>query len=599
MLNVIVLIAMAVTAAAFAAGLTVQAGLPLLPVLIGTAALFLVMAASFLSMGRGSRGASAGGDRLDELEEALEIIDTDLQRIDKVEDNVARIDGLSQKVEQLDRAMAASGDATGGQSHAAFAMELDKVYARIESLRTEVQAESRSQRDRIANDLGVLEGLIKRFSSDLEKPAAPETGRAAFGLRHQPPPVAVVEEEVAVEIARTAEPEPAPEQPLELEPEPEPEIQPEPEPEPGLVLAPEPEVTTEPEIVTEPEGSTVPEVTTEPEIATEPELVLAPEAEIAPEPEPKSEPKEPEATADKPQEPEASEDASSVDESEPLSTDTLIAEDTSELEPVVTAEATDFFDDDEDERMLNIIRQGIEQGRVDLYLQPTVTLPDRKVRYFEALTRIREADGALVMPGEYMPVAKRSALMPLIDNVLLVRSIQVLRRLGPDTRIKGVFGNVSMHSLLDADYYPELIEFMEENNSLSENLVFEISQAEMQGLTRSELSCLDTLGALGYTFCLDNVADIDTDFSSLSDRYFRYVKVSAESFLGGPGRKASDLKRQLDGLGMQLIIEKVEKEGDVADLLDHGIEFAQGHLFGAPQPMNAALSRELENAGAL
>ena len=53
MLDVIVLIAMAITAAAFAAGLTLQAGLPLLPVLIATAALFLVMAASFVMLGRG------------------------------------------------------------------------------------------------------------------------------------------------------------------------------------------------------------------------------------------------------------------------------------------------------------------------------------------------------------------------------------------------------------------------------------------------------------------------------------------------------------------------------------------------------------------
>lgn len=47
MLDVIVLVAMVVTAAAFAAGLTMQAGLPLLPVLIGAIALLLVMAASF------------------------------------------------------------------------------------------------------------------------------------------------------------------------------------------------------------------------------------------------------------------------------------------------------------------------------------------------------------------------------------------------------------------------------------------------------------------------------------------------------------------------------------------------------------------------
>lgn len=561
MLNVIVLIAMAITAAAFAAGLTLQARLPLLPVLIGTAALFLVMAASFLSMARGSRGASAGGDRLDEIEEALEIIDTDLQRIDRVEDNLSRIDGLSQKVEQLDQAIAggALGDAAGGQSNAAFATELNNVYARIESLRAEVEAENRSQRDRIASDLGTLEGLIKRISGDLAASAAAPSGLEKAGLGDfppAPPVVAVEEEEVVVETE------------LEPEPEPEPEPLPEPEPEP------------EPEMILEPELEPVPE----------PEVTLTAEPE----------PAEPEAPAEEEPKEEEEPEESAEAETEPLSAEVLVTEDTSELEPVVSASAVDLFDDeDDDEQMLDIIREGIEQDRVDLYLQPTVTLPDRKVRYFEGLTRIRKSDDTHVSPTDYMPVAKRSGLMPLIDNVLLVRSVQVLRRLGPNTHIKGVCGNVSMHSLLDPDYYPELIEFMEENSNLSENLIFEISRDEMRGLTESELACLDTLGALGFTFCLDNIADIDTDFSSFADRYFRYAKVSAELFLGAPGRKASDLKRQLDGLGMQLIIEKVEKESDVAELLDHGIELAQGYLFGAPQPMNAALSRELENAGAL
>ncbi len=554
MLDVIVLIAMAITAAAFAAGLTFQAGLPLLPVLIGTAALFLVMAASFLGTGRGARGGGAGGDRLGELEEALEIIDTDLQRLDRVEDNLSRLDGLTDKVERLDQAVAggALGDVAGGHANTAFAGEIENVYARIEALRTEVHAENRTERDRIANELGVLEGQIKSLSGNLG--AAPMIEKAGWRDLPPAPPLVTLEEEVEVEI----------------EPEPLSELKPEPE----LVLEPVPEAVP---------------------LELEPALEIEELAEAAAEELEAAEAEEEEA--DNSVDDEAGFLAAAVVTEEIVSE--IDAEPEPEPESIAAMAATSFLDDDDDDdRMLNILREGIEEGRVDLYLQPTVILPDRKIRYFEALTRIRQADGTLVLPGEYMPVAKRSALMPLIDNVLLVRSVQVLRRLGPDTRIKGVFGNVSMHSLLDSDYYPELIEFMEENNSLSENLVFEINQTEMLGLTQTELSCLDTLGALGYTFCLDNVADIDADFGALSDRYFRYVKVGAERFLGGPGRKAADLKRRLDGLGMQLIIEKVEREGDVAELLDHGVEFAQGHLFGEPQPMNTALSRELENAGA-
>jgi cyclic-di-GMP phosphodiesterase TipF (flagellum assembly factor) len=567
MLDVIVLIAMAIVAVAFAAGLTLQAGLPLLPVLIATAALFLVMAASFLKLGGASR-SGGGGERLDELEEALEIIDSDLQRIDRVEDDVARLDLLADRVERLDQALgdAAPSQIPGGQARVEeLATEFENVYARIEALRADVDAENRSQRERIAGDLAGLEGLIKQLSGDLATAApafeedmglARETSARETSGRepsaHKPlsretwsaPPVVEAEEVEIEEIELEAPDEPPLAgsdesiEALELEPEPEPE-----------------EIT----------GDAFAGATDD-DTGALPPLSLG-DAELF--------------EADEAVELAASETAESEPESEPA--------------------AASLIDDDEEEadnQMLRTIHRAVEGGLIELYLQPTVTLPDRKVQYFEALTRIRTADDALVLPGDYVPVAKRAGLMPLIDNVLLVRSVQALRRLAPRSKVQGVFGNVSMHSLLDPDYFPELVEFMEENSSLSESLVFEVSQPEMLGLTEAELSCLDTLGALGYSFCLDNVSDLDADFAGLSDRYFRHIKISAAKFLDGPGRTAADLKRHLDGLGMQLIIEKVEEEGDVAELLDHGIELAQGYLFGAPAPMSEALSRAPEDAGA-
>jgi len=608
MINVLVLVAMVVTAAAFAAGLTVQAGLPLLPVLIGTMALLLVMAASYFRIGRSGAGAGAGGDRIDELEQALEVIDADLQRLDQVEDGISRLHSLHDKVDQLGQALARG--ATGGTEGGEVTSELQDVYARIEAVRAEVATEGRAQRQKIINDLGALERLIAGLSGQL----APSPGAAAAAATASAPAAFVgerVEQEIEPEPLVPSEPEHEPELVLEPEPEPEPGPEPEPEPEPEPVLEPEPEPEPEPVSLSElaPEGLTDPDL----DIASVPDEPPEPPVEIAPEPEreeavldavPESTGErigEPEPDGDDKDEPQDINDTPGREEA--LLAAALVAAQPEPEEAPAPEEPEDDLDfvlpdDDDDDAMLDIIREAIEQGRVDLYLQPTLTLPDRKVLYFEGLTRIRRSDGELVMPGDYMPVAKRSALMPLIDNVLVVRAVQVLRRLGPDAPIKGVFANISMHSLLDVDYFPELIEFMEENSGLSDHLVFEISQAEMQGLNESEIGCLDTLGALGFTFCLDNITDLETGFDGLSERHFRFAKVSAARFLEGPGRNAADLKRRLDEIGIQLIIEKVEKEIDIADLLDHGIELAQGHLFAEPQPMNAALSRELANTSA-
>lgn len=584
MLDVIVLVAMAITAAAFGAGLTMQAGLPLLPVLIGAIALFLVMATTFLRVGRGSGGG--GGDRLDDLEQALEVIDIDLQRLDRVEDGMNRLHALHDKVERLDQHVASG--ALGAAGSEGLSVDLQHVYDRIEAVRAEVTNESRAQRQKIANDLGALETLIAQLVGRASA-AAPASSPA---LANPAPTMAAVtaadaEAEIERKSASVFEPEPVEEPEPEIEPEP--ELFEEREPEP--IEEPEPELIEEPE----PDFEEIDE--------EEVDLVLEPEPQESAQSE-RQDGTGAEAGLENAEDEDSGDQEREVGREEAILAAALAAaqpEPTPEPEPepeeTLEELAYDFAEDDDD-AMLEIIREGIEQGRVDLYLQPTVTLPGRKVRYFEGLTRIRKADGEIVMPRDYMPVAKRSALMPLIDNVLVVRAVQVLRRLGPDAPIEGVFANISMHSLLDPDYFPELIEFMEENANLSDSLILEISSAEMQGLNDSEIGCLDTLSALGFGFCLDNVADIETGFDGLGDRNFRFAKVSAAQFLGGPGRNAADLKRRLDAAGITLIIEKVEKESDVARLLDHGIELAQGHLFAEAEPMNTALSRELSGAGA-
>lgn len=531
MLDVIVLIAMAVTAAAFAAGIIVHSGIAQIPALIAAAALYMVMAASYLMLARPAK-AAGGSDRMDELEAALEVIDKDLQRIDKVEDDVSRLDLLTDRVERLDQAMSdySVGGRAGGMSFAEITQEIEGVHAKIETLRSDLEGEAKTQRDKIAGDLRGLEALIKQLSEDL--------------VAHSPevPIVARDEPVIAAELAPFADIK---------------KIAPEPDDDEDFGAEPGAE-----DLGDETETLTVVEVE-----ETE-ELVLGGE--------------------DKEEAPVGFLGETARKEVAPAARG-------GELELSEAADIADMGDSE----MIEIVSQAIEAGRVDLYLQPTVMLPERKPRYLEAFTRIRTKTDSLIRPRSYLPAAESSGMMPLIDNVLLVKSVQTLKRLGPSSRIKGVFCNVSTSTLLDPEFFPELVEFMEENSGLSESLIFEVSQSAIAGFGTTEFGAFDTLAALGYGFSLDHVADFDLDFVGLRDRSFRFVKVDAPAFLRGHegGRfSAADMKRALDDFDMNLIVDKVENEDTVARLLDRGIELAQGQLFGKAKPMSPALFREIEAA---
>jgi cyclic-di-GMP phosphodiesterase TipF (flagellum assembly factor) len=529
MLDMIVLIAMALTAAAFAVGLILHSGIAQIPALIAAAALYMVMAASYLMVARTPKSSGGGSDRINELEAALEVIDKDLQRIDKVEDDVSRLDLLTDRIDRLDQAMTdyGTGDRGGGSSRfAGMTQEIEAVHAKIETLRTDLEGEARTQRDKIAGELKGLEAMIKQLSRDLvDAPDVPEA------------PVPAREEFVSAAPAPRAEIK---------------KIEPDLDEDDFAPLPPEKEAKSVTVTVVEVEESE--------------ELVLDGESdEEAP--------------------------IGFLGEAREVEEGARAPE--AELPQVADTAGIG------DAEMLEIVSQAIEAGRVDLYLRPTVTLPERKPRYLEAFTRIRTKTDSLVRPRSYLPAAEAAGMMPLIDNVLLVKSVQTLRRLGGASRIKGVFCNVSTSTLLDPEFFPELVEFMEENSGLCENLIFEVNQAAIAGFGATEFGAFETLAALGYGFSLDHVADFDLDFVGLRDRSFRFVKVDAPTFLRvmkGGTFSAGDMKRALDDFAIKLIVEDVEDEDTVARLLERGIELAQGNLFGKPKPMSPALFREIEGA---
>jgi len=239
--------------------------------------------------------------------------------------------------------------------------------------------------------------------------------------------------------------------------------------------------------------------------------------------------------------------------------------------------------------MLAAIRGAIEANRIDLHLQPIVTLPQRKVRFYEAMSRLRTPSGDLVLAAEFVPPAEAGGLMPKIDNLVVFRCVQVLRRLLLKNREVGVFCNLSVATLTDAVVFPQLLEFLDANRAIAPSLVLEFTQSGLRGAGPIETESLAALKACGFHFSLDNVTDLRLEPRELASRGFRFVKLRANLILNRAGITADihpgDLPDLLARFGIDLIAEKIESEGAVVDLLDYDVKFGQGFLFSPPRPV--------------
>jgi cyclic-di-GMP phosphodiesterase TipF (flagellum assembly factor) len=239
-------------------------------------------------------------------------------------------------------------------------------------------------------------------------------------------------------------------------------------------------------------------------------------------------------------------------------------------------------------QILDLLRDGLRENRVELALQPIVSLPQRKRRFFECYSRIRAADGKMLVPEQYIDIAERFGLVTAIDNMLLFRCIQLLRKLRKANANVGFFLNISHRTLADRDFFREFINLMAQNAELAPAIVFEFSQRAWDGADNTMHRDLDRLAQLGYRFSLDKVTNLDIDVPGLSSRHFRFIKVEAARLAqaaasGAIGDDPKAFKRMLDSYAIDLIVDRIESEPMLLELLELSIDFGQGYLFGEPR----------------
>lgn len=238
-----------------------------------------------------------------------------------------------------------------------------------------------------------------------------------------------------------------------------------------------------------------------------------------------------------------------------------------------------------EEEIYEIIHNALQDNRVDLYLQPIVTLPSRKTIHYECYSRVRDEGGRVVFPRDYLPVAVESGLTGTLDNLLLFRCMQVARRLGPRRPNVRFFCNISSASLNDEEFFPQFIDFMLSNYKLADRMVFEFSQADVQVMDDNVQRSLLRLGENGYRFSMDHVRDLSVDIPRLAQHFFKYIKVDTDVLLGQDSEiLTGDLKEAMSRFDIELIAAKIENEPSVLDVLDNNIDYGQGYLFGEPKP---------------
>ena len=121
--------------------------------------------------------------------------------------------------------------------------------------------------------------------------------------------------------------------------------------------------------------------------------------------------------------------------------------------------------------------------------------------------------------------------MTAIDNLLLFRCIQLIRRIQRTSQNVGFFCNVAANTIQDEEFFGDFVDYLENNMDLAPNLVFEFSQADVQSMGDTEARLLGRLATLGCRISMDRVSDLNIDTDALTSKHVSFVKIDVALLL--------------------------------------------------------------------
>ncbi len=237
------------------------------------------------------------------------------------------------------------------------------------------------------------------------------------------------------------------------------------------------------------------------------------------------------------------------------------------------------------------INDALRDDRFELCLQPIMPAlaADESGDHYELLIRMRDENGKLVMPGEFLPAAERYNLANKIDRWVIKHAIDWLRATPAVLNRLHLCGiNLSGQSFGDEDMLKFITAELDAPGAdLTGKICFEVTEtAAISDIERAN-RFIGTLKDRGCLFALDDFGSGFSSFSYLKNLPVDFVKIDG-SFVRDIARDTIDLAmvRSINDighvLGKRTIAEFVENQGILELLREMGVDYVQGYEVGRP-----------------
>ncbi len=241
------------------------------------------------------------------------------------------------------------------------------------------------------------------------------------------------------------------------------------------------------------------------------------------------------------------------------------------------------------------IRAALDANEILFHLQPQYD-SNHKLRGFEALARMKDADDTFIRPDIFIPVAERAGLIDRIDLMVFRKSAlflaDIIKKAGKDLDIT-ICINISVRHLMKNNFIEEIKKVLHESGVSANHFEMEITESIMIESYEKALKYINEVKEMGFKVALD---DFGTGYSSLSylhsfpanllkiDKSFIDVMNSSDS----SKKYVATIISIGHILNLEVISEGVESEDQLSTLKEIGCDYIQGYIWGKPMPPEEA-----------
>jgi EAL domain-containing protein (putative c-di-GMP-specific phosphodiesterase class I) len=243
-------------------------------------------------------------------------------------------------------------------------------------------------------------------------------------------------------------------------------------------------------------------------------------------------------------------------------------------------------------QMFKTIVNALKEDRVEVFMQPIYSVEKGSFVSAEALARIRNVDGSIVQPGQFIPVAEETGLVDQLGERVFEKVCQFIQHEKIwEWGLEYIEVNLSVRQCESRTLAERYREIMEKYGVKPSMINLEVTESATIRTRNVFMQNMERLISYGVSFSLDDFGNGESNLNYIVEMPLEIVKFDRDMtrayFEKSKGKLVMETAtRMILDMGLKIVSEGVETKEQLEVMKQLGVQYIQGYYFSKPLPLN-------------